>query len=189
MIQLNPPSSVVVHVEGTKLILAGEAPHSWIQQAQLLGPLVPGVTHIEMAQLVETGVKQFETLKANLEKKTIAFGVGESSISQDQRSVLMDIAQTIQALDHTASVLGISPRIHIQGFASPDGKNEANKRLSVLRAKAVLNELADGSFRAISLGTVGMGPALASGDKTLSQGRFVTFQVVLAPSRLSQSRK
>ena len=41
MIQLRPPSSVVVGGEGTTLDLRGEAPHSWIQKAQLLGAAAP----------------------------------------------------------------------------------------------------------------------------------------------------
>ncbi|MDH3771979.1 MAG: OmpA family protein, partial [Nitrospirota bacterium] len=193
MIQLRPPSSVEFDWEGTTLDLTGEAPHSWIQKAQLLGPLLPGVTHIEMGHLVDTDVKQFETLKAKLEGDTITFGVGDSSISQDQRSALKDIAQTIQALDQTAIVLGISPRIHIQGFTSPDGGKEVNKNLSVLRAKAVLKVLGNGSFRAVSLMAEGSRsdalPALSSNDKAASQGRHVAFRVVRAPENLLESHK
>ena len=193
MIQLRPPSSVEFNLEGPTLVLKGEAPHSWIQQAQQLGPLVPGVTSIEMGQLVDTDVKQFETLKDKLESKTIEFGVGESSISQDQRSALMDISQTIQALDQTAIVLGISPRINIQGSTSPDGGKELNKNLSLRRAKAVLNELAKGHYPVSSLMAEGRGsealPALTSSDKALSQGRHVAFRVVLAPSSLVKSHR
>jgi len=193
MIQLRPPSLVVVGGEGTTLDLTGEAPHSWIKQAQLLGPLLPGVTHIETGQLVDTDVKQFETLKAKLEGDTIAFGVGDSSISQDQQSALTDIAQTIQALDQKAVVLSISPGIEIHGFTSPDGGKEVNQNLSLLRAKAVLNQLANGSFRAISLKAVAMGsdtlPALSSSDKAVSQGRRVAFQVVLAPGSVPEGGK
>ena len=193
MIQLPPPSSVEFDWEGSTLVLKGEASHSWVQKAQLLGPLLPGVTHIEMGQLVDTDVKQFETLKEKLESKTIAFGVGETIFSQDQRSTIMDISQTIQALDETAIVLGISPRIHIQGFTSPDGGKELNKNLSVRRAKAVLNELNKRHYQVSSLVAEGRGsealPALTSSDKALSPGRHVAFRVVLPPSSLSKSRR
>jgi outer membrane protein OmpA-like peptidoglycan-associated protein len=101
----------------------------------------------------------------------------------------MDIAQTIQALDQTAIVLGISPRIEIHGFTSPDGGKEVNKNLSVLRAKAVLKELANGSFLAISLRPAGMGPALSSSGNAVSQGRRVAFQVVLAPDSVPEGGK
>ncbi len=193
IIQLRPPSSVEFNLEGPTLVLKGEAPHSWVQQAQLLGPLLPGVTHIETRQLVDTDVKQFETLKAGLEKKAITFGVGEFRISEDQRAALKDISRTIQALDQTASVLGISPRIHIQGFTSPDGGKVVNQKLSLLRAKAVLNQLANGSFRSISLKAVALGsdtlPALSSSGKAVSQGRRVAFQVVLAPGSVPEGGK
>ena len=148
--QLRPPDSVVISWEGSRLVLAGEAPHSWIQHAKLLGPMLPGVTHLEMGQLVDTDVKQFETVKASLEKKIIIFGVGESSISQDQTSTLKAIAQTLQVLDQLATALGRSPRIRIQGFTSPDGSFELNEQLSLLREKAVLKKLQEGSFNAIS---------------------------------------
>lgn len=189
MIQLPPPSSVEFDWEGTTLVLKGEAAHSWVQKAQLLGPLLPGVSRIETGQLVDTDVKQFETLKEKLESKTIAFGVGESIFSQEQRSALTDIAQTIQTLDQTAIVLGTSPRIHIQGFTSQDGGKELNKNLSVRRAKAVLNELTKGHYQVSSLMAEGRGPALTSSDKAVSQGRHVGFRVVLAPGSLSKSRR
>ena len=187
MIQLPPPSSVEFEFEGTTLVMKGEATNSWVKKAQLLGPLLPGVTRIEMGQLVDTDVKQLETLKDKLESKTIAFGVGESSISQDQRSALMEISQTIQALDQAAIVLGISPRINIRGSTSPDGGKELNENLSVRRAKAVLNELAKGHYQGSRLMAEGMGTdaslALSSNDKAVSQGRHVAFQVVLTQSK------
>jgi OOP family OmpA-OmpF porin len=193
VLQLRPPGSVVVSWEGTTLVLAGEAPHAWIQQTHLLGPLIPGVTHIQMGQLIDTDVKQFETVKAKLERNTLSFEVGESSLRQDQRSALPSIAETIQAIDQMASVLDIATRIQIQGFTSPDGRREANQALSLRRAKTVLNELDDGSFRATSLQAVGMGPALSkpvlSPMRTgVSPGRQVGFRVVADLDPVSESR-
>jgi len=193
MKQLSPPPSVIVSWEDTTLVLAGEASHAWIQQTQFLGPLIPGVTHIQMGQLVDTDMKQFETLKRRLEKNAITFGAREFRIRPGQRAVLTDIAQTILALDQAASVLGISPRIHIQGFTSPDGGAGVNKNLRVLRAQAVLSELKNDSLRAVSLMADGSGsaglPTLSSSDKAVSQGRFVSFRVVMAPDRVPESRQ
>jgi len=194
MIQLRPPSSVVVSWEGTALILAGEASHAWIQQTQLVGPLIPGVTLIQMGQLVDTDLNQFETLKAKLEGEAIRFRPGKSSLSQDQRSSILRISETLQEIDRTATILNITPHIYIQGFTSPEGGKEINRPLSLLRSKTVLNELAIGSVRAINLQTIGMGPTavdepLSPTGIGVSQGRQVGFQVVVAPDRASESRQ
>ena len=189
IIQLRPPSSVVVGGEGTTLVLMGEASHAWIEQAQLLGPLVPGVAHIEMGQLVDTDMKQLETLQASLESQMIVFDVGESRIGQSQRSALIDIAEMLQIFDQKASMLGISAVIRIQGFTSPDGRSEVNKNLSLFRARAVLKELTNGSFQAINFRPVGMGPARSLSDNDVSQGRHVVFQVMIPPGHVSKSRQ
>ena len=192
IMQLRPPNSVVVNWEGTSLVLSGEASHLWIQQAQLLGPLLPGVTHIELSQLVDTDVKQFETAKADLEKKSIIFGVGEDSISPVQRSSFVDILQTIQVLDQSTTELGISSRIHIQGFTSPDGGKELNDNLSLRRANAVLKELSKEQFQESRFIAEGMGSVsfaeLPSSEKNVSRGRHVKFQVVRDSSRATKGR-
>ncbi len=191
MLQLRPPSSVAMSWEGTNLVLTGEAPHSWIQQAQLIGPIIPGVTHIQMKQLVDTDLKQFETLKAKLEGETISFEVGNSILGEEQRSALLSISETINAIDQLALLLGIAPHVQVQGFASPEGRKEVNLHLSLLRARGVLNELALGSFRAASIEAVGMGPAFV--DEALppngiedSRGRQVGFRVVVGEDRVSE---
>ncbi len=193
MIQLRPPSTVVLGGEGRTLTLSGEASHAWIEQTRLLGPIIPGVSHIEMKQLVDTDVKQFETVKASLERKILAFGVGESDLREDQESVLMDIARTIQALDHSAWTLHMTARIHILGFSSPDGTNEVNANLRGRRAQTVQRELETGPLQAVSLMAEGsspeVSPAVFSQDSPVPQGRHVVFRVVETPSRLSQNRQ
>ena len=193
MSQLRLPTSVVVSWEDATLVLAGEASHSWIQQTQLLGPLMPGVTQIQMEELVDTDLKQFETLKAKLEGNTVSFGLGKSSITQDQQSALLSLAETIRDMDQMAMVLHISPQIHIQGFSSPDGDRKLNQALSLQRAKSVLNVLMNRSFQAITFRVEGMGPssstqALSSMGSGESLGRLVGFRVLLAPDRASESR-
>ncbi len=182
MNQLRPPSTVALGGEGTILALSGEASHAWIEQTRLLGPLIPGVSHIEMKQLVDTDVKQFETVQAKLEKQVLAFRVGESDLREDQQSALLDITRTIQALDHAARTLGMTPRIHILGFTSPDGRDEVNANLSRLRAETVQRELETVPFQAVSFVAEGSKSEAASAvlslDSTASQGRQVVFRVV-----------
>ena len=191
MLQLRPPASVVMSWENTNLVLAGEAPHSWIQQTRMVGPLIPGVSHIQMEQLVDTDLKQFETLKAKLEGLTISFEIGDFKLSQEHRATLSDITEVITAIDQLALVLDIAPRIQIQGFTSPDGGKEVNLPLSLLRARAVLKELAIGSSRTVSFEAVGMGEvfvdkALPPTEIEVSRGRQVGFRVGVGEDRLSE---
>ncbi len=182
MQQLRPPSTVVLGGEGMTLVLSGEASHAWIEQTRLLGPLIPGVSRIDMEQLVDTDVKQFEAVKARLERKLLTFEVGESNLRENQRSALMDIAHAIQSLDHTAARLGVTPRIHILGFTSPDGRNEVNANLSRLRAETIQRELGTVPVQAVSFVAEGstpeVSPAAFSLDFSVSRGRHVVFRVV-----------
>ena len=191
--QLRPPPSVGILVEGTTLILEGAASHSWVVQAQLLAPLLPGITRVETTQLVDTDLKQFETLTASLEKGIIVFRVGDPRLKLDQRDALSDIAETLQALDQRAVFLGLRPEIHILGFTSPEGGEKWNQTLSGLRANTVLNELRVDRFQAISFIAEGMGTdtfaARSTGAIALSKGRRVAFKVFVAPSRSSENRR
>ncbi len=191
MIQLRPPGTVILGGEGRTLALSGEASHAWVEQTRLLGPLITGVSHIDMKQLVDTDVRQFETVKASLERKVLAFGVGEFDLREDQRSTLMDIVHTIQRLDHTAGTLRMTPRVQILGFSSPDGRSEVNTNLSRRRAQTVQRELEAVPLQAVSLAAEGsrseVSSAVFSQDSPVSQGRHVVFKVVETLSRPPQN--
>lgn len=193
MHQLRPPSTVVLGTEGMTLVLSGEASHAWIEQTRLLGPLIPGVSRVEMKQLVDTDVEQFETVKASLERKVLTFEVGESDLREDQRSALLDVAQMIQSLDHMAGTLRMTPRIRILGFTSPEGRDDVNANLSRLRAETIQRELGTVHFQTVSFVAEGSGqevsPAMFTPDSTASQGRHVVFNVVEIPSRISQNHQ
>ena len=164
LIQLNPPGSVGLSWEGATLVLAGEASHAWIQQTQLVGPLIPGVTHIRMEQVVDTDMNQFEALTTELEGKTLTFGLGDYRLNGGQQAALQGIAENIWSMDRLAGILGIVPQIQIQGFASPEGGDDVNLPLSVLRAKSVFRELDQEPFRSVNFHAVGMGPTGSSAE-------------------------
>lgn len=194
MMQLRPPSSVAVNLDGTELILSGEASHVWIKETRLVGPFISGVTHLEMGQLVDTDLRQFETLKAQLERETIGFDVGKFSLSSEQASDLSHIGEIIKALDRIAEILDIVPHLKIQGFSSPDGGKNLNEILSLLRAQEVADVLTDDSIRVIKFHAEGMGPVVT--EKSLSPvvigaspGRQVGFQVVVTQDHVSKSHQ
>ncbi len=145
-----------------------------------------------MGQLVDTDMKQFETEQARLEKKSIIFEVGNSNISLGQQASLLDISQTIQALDQVATFLGIFPIIHIQGFTSPDGGKGFNDHLKTMRGTAVLEALNQKQYQVsrLMLGNMESDAlsALFSAEEALSPGRYVKFRVAWESERAAKGR-
>ena len=89
---LHPPSSVTISLDGPKLVLTGEAPHDWDQQTRLIWPFIPGVTDmLQMTQLIDTDLKQFETLKAELEREAISFEIGKFSLGQEKSCLIFPV--------------------------------------------------------------------------------------------------
>ena len=67
---------------------------------------------------------------------TIRFDLGSAQLSAQAGKELESVAEKLKNLDHDAYI------VRIEGFASPDGSDEANLDLSMARAMAVENVLA-----------------------------------------------
>ena len=179
---LAPPQTVTMQLEGSRLILRGEASHSWISRALSLGPLLPGVTDVQHPQLVNRDWETFLDKTKEFERKRISFDLGESRISEQERSALGSVLDDLQALEKLADGLAIAPTIEIQGFSSPDGTEDLNWVLSRDRAHEVLKTLSRKPLRRISLKAVGKGPEMSllsiqDKEALLPRARRVSFKV------------
>ena len=93
--------------------------------------------------------------------------------------------KTIDVLVDIKNILSENPKgnIIIEGYASSDGDEDFNIKLSVRRAKAVLNYLIGLGVSADRLETKGFGELDPLGDNTNPQGRAINRRVQFKPKR------
>ena len=180
---LKPPSSVNFQWEGTRLNVVGHAPHAWIKQAKLQGPLLPGVVSFETNGLFGTeNLEQFDTLRVRLERQSVKFLFGGSALIKSERVKIAKISEILKSFERQAILLGLNPQVQVQGFTDTEGSRAVNFDLSIARAENVVRALPIDSFRAVKVVTIGKGAARASQVEGLpTGGRRVVFRVVLSP--------
>ncbi len=182
--QLNPPNSVSMSVKGSTLVVVGEASHEWISRVNFVGPLLPGVTDIDVNQLQDTDLKQFETIRDKLEAVHVEFLSGAYTFLSTEQSKIAEIHQALRALEAQAHVLDVDLTVEVQGFTSPEGSRKVNQDLSKARAEYVFKALPQQTFSRLRLLPVGMGPDLSqsgasnSSSGIVSHGRRVSLHIV-----------
>ncbi len=181
--QLASPSSVNMRVEGTTLVLTGEAPHEWIAHVKLVGPLLPGVTKIDVSQLHDSTMQRLDTIRNRIEAIHLEFLNEASVLEPSEQSKIAEIHQALKALDGEATALNVDLRVEIQGYASPPGSRTVNQVLSKARANYVFKALSQYEFSRLVLAPVSMGPDLSHPGESnaaglISHGRRVSFHIV-----------
>jgi len=139
--RLQPPESVDLKVENTRLIISGQASHQWISRIDRLQPITPGLTEIVTEHLIDTDVAQFEALREEIEQQNFNFAKGSARLSQVSQDDLLAISKKVQELDILAEGLGQKVRVEIQGQSSREGSQSRNKQLRLARSQAVWKAL------------------------------------------------
>ncbi|MDT3778511.1 hypothetical protein PJI16_13170 [Nitrospira sp. MA-1] len=183
IIVLQPPGSVEVSIEGSRIILMGESSHAWIARATRSASAIPGVSEISLERLIDTDVKQFEALQVELEGKAIFFFPGQGRLPDRELVKIQQVKFILQELDEKAIQLGRKPSIDVMGYSSPVGTQPINVSLSERRANNVLEMLNEMTFQVLKLSAVGKGvdPDVQSGsggEQGYSASRRVSFKVV-----------
>ncbi|GJL66459.1 MAG: hypothetical protein NPIRA05_14300 [Nitrospirales bacterium] len=138
---LQPPDSVDLKVENTRLIVSGQAPHQWINRLESPQLITPGLTEIVTEHLIDTDMAQFEALREEIEQQYFDFDKGSARLSQANQDNLLAISKMVQELDILADGLGQKVRVEIQGQSSREGSASRNKQLRIARSQAVWKAL------------------------------------------------
>ncbi|MDR4495992.1 MAG: hypothetical protein AB7P17_08485 [Nitrospirales bacterium] len=184
---LQPPETVTVSIDGSQVVLVGQATHAWISEVAQRSLAIPGITSVNMERLTDTALKRFETLRQVLEGQSLNFLPGQANIPVEESSKLEEVKRTLRQLEAAARELRLEPSVRVLGYSSPDGPEIINTRLSEIRAKEVLKVLQSLSLRAISLVAVGRGVDPSARDVGasrlgISNPRRVSFEVAPAPA-------
>ena len=188
---LQPPNSADLLWETTHLSVVGHAPRAWIKQANLLGPLVPGVMSFDTNGMFGTeDLERFDTLRARLERLSVNFLVGGSALTRGEKTIISKVSEVLESLDKQALLLGLNPQVQVLGFTDPKGSRDANLELSTARAEYVVETLPINSFRALKVEAIGKGVTRSAEIEGLPiGGRRAVFRVVRPQGNLLESRK
>jgi flagellar motor protein MotB len=180
---LQPPESVEVSVEGSRIMLMGESFHAWISKVERSALAIPGISEISLERLIDTDMKQFEALQVELEGQVIFFLSGQERLPNRELVKIQQVKHILQELDKKAMQLGREPAIDVMGYSSPVGPHQTNVSLSERRANKVLEIISENSFRVLKLSALGKGvdPEVKPGSgegQAYSASRRVSFKVV-----------
>ena len=189
---LQPPESVEVSVEGSRIMLVGESSHAWISKVERSALAIPGISEISLERLIDTDMKQFEALQGELEGQAIFFLSGQERLPDRELDKTQQVKHILQELDKEAVKLGLELSIDVMGYSSPVGSQSTNLLLSEMRAKKVLEILSEPPFQVLKLAAMGNGvdpdvTSVAGEEKGYSRSRRVSFKIV--ETRTIQPRK
>ncbi len=138
---LQPPSGVTLQVHDGMLSAEGVAPHAWIVAARRNAPLIAGVKSFDASGLQDLDEQRLRQLVSEVEKYTISFSIGSSTVESGQKAMLRKLAAAAGRLQRQARVLGKKIRIVLTGYANPSGPADLNRRLIRRRTLAVRRAL------------------------------------------------
>jgi outer membrane protein OmpA-like peptidoglycan-associated protein len=180
---LKPPDTVHLHLEGDVLEATGAAPRPWINEAQRLARVIPGVVHFRGEQIVDLTLRELLALKEAVEQYTLHFVVDTTHLVPGQEEVVRHLSLAVQQLFKLAQQAGYEARLHIIGHADRTGSERRNRQLSQARADRILailtsDDIAGTLVRAVAVGSrEPRGEEATEADRMMS--RMVTFRVAL----------
>lgn len=173
---LKPPNSVMLSYADGVLTAKGSASARWIADSERIAPALTGVDRFEHA-----GPNPRTELAAQIERRTVRFERGRSTLAAGQAETLRAISGLLAELDAALRARGERARVEIGGHADADGSESANMPLSRMRADVVMRELDPTRFQAIdfvSRGYASTQPmSVGTTGQEKEQNRRVSFRV------------
>jgi OOP family OmpA-OmpF porin len=180
---LEPPDTAHLRLDDKVLVATGAAPRRWINEAQRLGRVIPGVKRVRVEQVVDLTRSELLALKEAVEQYTLHFGVDTTHLVPGQEEVLRHLSLAVQQLFKMAQQAGYEARLHIIGHTDRTGSERRNRQLSQARAEHILavltsDDIAGTPVRAVAVGSrEPLTGETTEADRQMN--RIVTFRVVL----------
>ncbi len=137
---LEAPKGVRLTYRDGLLTAIGSAPHAWVVRARRMATRIPGVKVYVDDGLVDQDRAMLRSLKAELEKEVVLFGV-DTSRHEAMAGRFRDMATRIRRLLRRAEGLGRSVEIVLVGHTDTSGRDRGNLNLSQARADWVRFQL------------------------------------------------
>ena len=121
---LKPPQGARLKLEGKTLIFEGNADSGWVDDAERLSPLIPGIDKFEARV----------DLNAKLSDSSVTFECGKTTLLADRE--VAGVLDTVERLSRSERV-----RIDVVGHASATGTEEINDQFRLERANKVVQRI------------------------------------------------
>jgi OOP family OmpA-OmpF porin len=180
---LEPPDTVDLRLDGEVLEATGAAPRQWIDDAQRLARVIPGVMHVRTEQVVNLTLRELLALKETVEQYALYFGKDTTQLVPGQEEVLHSLSMAVQQLFKVAQHAGQAVRLQIIGHTDKTGSEGRNRPLSQERAERILTILAAEDLVGTHVRAIGVGSREPLREETMepdrAMNRRVTLRVVL----------
>jgi OOP family OmpA-OmpF porin len=173
---LRPPETATVQLRDGKLVVAGVAPRTWIQEARRIAPSLAGLDGYDDRELraAET-VVALDEAQDRLERRTLPFAL-DSSVLDSPREVAQ-AAEAAREVVEAARVADVELCINVVGHADVSGPYVTDLRLSEARARKSAHALVAKGLAPAHLLPVGAGVRFDA--VTAAQARRTTFRPYL----------
>jgi outer membrane protein OmpA-like peptidoglycan-associated protein len=181
---LEPPDTVDLRLAGSVLEAIGAASRRWINDAQWLARVIPGVMHFRLEQVADLTHRELLGLKEAVEQYSLNFVKDTTRLVPGQEELLSRLSVAVQQLFKVAQHAGYEVRLYIIGHADKTGSEGKNRQLSQERAERVLADLSSDDIAGTHMQAVGVGSReplqaeMTEADRLTN--RRVTLRVVLS---------
>ncbi len=137
-IELDPPSSVTLAVQGDRITASGSAPSTWIQRARTAALMLPaGAPVVDLSQVRDVNSGEIGKLRDAIQSHDIRFDNNDPLPTAGQDAILDQLAEELRELTSLSSTLRVTTRVTVTGHSDATGKGAFNLSLSLARAEAV----------------------------------------------------
>jgi outer membrane protein OmpA-like peptidoglycan-associated protein len=180
---LEPPDTVHLRLAGAVLEATGAAPRHWIDDAQRLARVIPGVMHVRTEQVVDLTLRELLALKETVEQYSLYFVKDTIQLVSGQEEVLRSLSMAVQQLFNVAQQAGHGVRVQILGHTDKTGSEGRNQLLRQERAERILAILSAEDIVGTHVRAMGVGSREPLREETREpdrgMNRRVTLRVVL----------
>ncbi|MEO7168157.1 MAG: OmpA family protein [Chthoniobacterales bacterium] len=172
------PDPVNATMKEDVLLLAGEAPHAWLNRVRRGAPTVPGIRTIDEQKLVDLDQRAFQQSKSVIESAFVYFLVNKDNFATEGFAALSRLPDEIRRCFAAARRLNLDLQIEVLGYADSVGSEAKNDALSQARADAVRDFLVKCGFEASLFKAVGKGaPPVTNQAAPEQSDRRVAFKI------------
>lgn len=134
---LAPPATVALRLAHDTLVAEGVASAEWVARAAAIGPVVPGVSSVALADVSQELPAELAALSREAMARRVLFALGSATLDSAARAVIATFAATYDRLRREAGARGFDVALALAGRTDASGAEATNLDLSRRRVEAV----------------------------------------------------
>ena len=179
------PDGVDATLRRGRLILSGDAPHSWLDRVRREALRVPGIRALDYRKVENIDQRALQQAKSALEEAAILFVLNRDTLLPETEVELGRLAADARQAFAAAANMGVNISLEVRAYGDAIATDAENAELSKRRAEAVRKFLAGDGIDEQKIVPAGMGtpPPPGPGERS-GAGKFdrrVFFRVAIQP--------